>query len=54
MHCVAEICFTNMDYRKSSIKPHTGGGGGGVLFQGCFRGGVIESGSLFERGGLIN
>ena len=42
-----------MDYRKSSIKPPTGGGGG-VLFQGCFRVGVIESGSLFERGDLIN
>ena len=38
MHCVAEICFTNMDYRKSSIKPHTGGGGGGIISR-MFQGG---------------
>ena len=57
MYCVAKICFTNMDYRKSSFKPPTvggGGGGGALLFQGRFRVGVIESGSLLEKGDLIN
>ena len=38
MHCVAKICFTNMDYRKSSIKPPTGGGGGGIISR-MFQGG---------------
>ena len=54
MYCVAKICFTNMDYRKSSFKPPTAGGGGALLFQGCFRVVVIESGSLLEKGDLIN
>ena len=53
MYCVAKICFTNMDYRKSSVKPPTGGGRV-LLFQGCFRVGVRESGSLLEKGDLIN
>ena len=36
-----------MNYRKSSIKPP----GGAYLFQAHLRGGLIETGSLFERGG---
>ena len=34
--------------------PRGAGGGGGGLFKGCLMGGVIESGSLFEKGDLIN
>ena len=41
MYCVAKICFTNMDYRKSSFKPPTVGGGGvgGAIISRTFQGG---------------
>ena len=39
-------------YRKSSIKPPSGGGA--YLFQTHLTGGLIEMGGLFERGDLFN
>ena len=39
-----------MNYRKSSIKSP----GGAYLFQAHLRGGLIETGSLFQMGGLFN